>query len=290
MKLKPINEVQESNLMMPTVEWMREKYNQMNASLFDGKLGDCSFEIFKTGKGSQGHTLGLFRMAGKGLKYSRRTRVLYKETWDGKIYIDASNFAELSKPLIMLNGNYKWTEKAALSTLVHEMCHYYCHRNGYMPTRSHGYEFQAIAARVSAKSKDFFTVQQIASAEQMDEMELDANVKARNDKRIENKLNKIIPTFVFNKNGSVHLINANGINVIRAVINFERDNKRNDVKSIKICRNEELKKFLFSKGYKSSMTTYRYWDITNKTETLNTINSYDMEEVYTEEDNKYFKR
>lgn len=290
MKLRPINEVQESSLMTPTIEWMREKYNAMNASLFDGKLGDCKFDIFKTGKGSQGNTLGFFKMTDGNLRYNKRTRKLYILTWDGgKLYIDADNFAKLTKPLIMLNGNYRWTEKAALSTLVHEMCHYYCYRNGYVPTKSHGWEFQTIAARVSAKSNDFFTVERLASAEEMSELELDANVKAKNDKRVENKLNKIIPTFVFNKNGTVHLVNANGVNVVRGIVNFERDNKRNNVKSIQICKDENLKKLLFDNKYKSSMITYRYWDITGKTVILDALKKYDMEEVYTEEDNKYYK-
>lgn len=290
MKLKPINEVQESNLMMPTVEWMKEKYNQMNASLFDGKLGDCNFEIFKTGKGSQGEILGIFRMTGEHLKFNRRNRLIFKEDWNGKTYIDADNFVELCKPVIYLNGNYRWTEKAALSTLVHEMCHYYCNRNGYYPVRSHGLEFQSIAARVSAKSKDFFTVEQIASAEQMNEMELDANIKAKNNKREENRLTKIIPTFVFYKNGSIHLTNANGINVVRYIINYERESKRNNVKTIKICKDNNLKQLLFNSGYKSAMVKYRYWDITNDKKITSILNQYEMEEVYTEEDNKYFKR
>ena len=41
----------------PTVEWMEQKYQEMNKLLFNGKLGQCNFAIFTSGKGSQGGVL-----------------------------------------------------------------------------------------------------------------------------------------------------------------------------------------------------------------------------------------
>ena len=48
-----------------TVEWMAKKYEEMNQQLFGGALGACRFKVFTTGKGSQGGTLGWFKITGK---------------------------------------------------------------------------------------------------------------------------------------------------------------------------------------------------------------------------------
>ena len=42
----------------PTVEWMAAKYAEMNEQLFGGQLGQCDFDVFTTGRGSEGGTLG----------------------------------------------------------------------------------------------------------------------------------------------------------------------------------------------------------------------------------------
>lgn len=44
----------------PTVEWMRQKYDEMNQELFGGSLRECHFDIFIKGKGSEGRRLGFF--------------------------------------------------------------------------------------------------------------------------------------------------------------------------------------------------------------------------------------
>ena len=186
MKLKLITEANQNELMEITTQWMAEKYNEMNQQLFNGELGGCDFSIFKTGKGSRGNVLGWFKMCGSGIKYNRSDRRLYYYNpyyVQPKTYINRNNFVELCKPRIELNGNYRWTEKAALSTLVHEMCHYYNVMYGYEPTRAHGREFKEIAAYVSSKSNCIFTVQRLASAEQMNEMDFTDSMKDFNNKR-----------------------------------------------------------------------------------------------------------
>ena len=39
---------------------MEENYKVLNDLLFDNELGKCHFEVFTTGKGSQGDTYGWF--------------------------------------------------------------------------------------------------------------------------------------------------------------------------------------------------------------------------------------
>lgn len=281
MKLRLITEVTESDLITVTPEWMARKYDEMNRLLFDGKLGDCTFNVFRTGRGSQGNTLGYFSMKGKNLKYNKESRKIFKTNFLGdKTYVDASNFVDICNPMIQLNGNYKWTEKAALSTLVHEMCHYYCNMNGFHPVQPHGFEFRNIAARVSSKSSDFFTVQRIASAEEMDELALDNTIKAKNQKREENKINRIIPLFTFRKNGRIELTNANNMNVVQHIVDIAGQYNNRSIDLVKICTDEGLKKIIWDLGYKASMTTYRYWDVTNDTKLINALKDYNLKTVY----------
>lgn len=127
-----------SEKMKPTTSWMKEKYNELNDWLFGGFLGPCQFEVFTTGKGSQGRTLGHFYMNGRGLKYEKYGRRMFYQDWDGsKIYISPQTFYVYCKPVIGLNGNYSATEQALLNTLLHEMCHYYVYYKGIYPTQAH---------------------------------------------------------------------------------------------------------------------------------------------------------
>jgi hypothetical protein len=150
----------------PTREWMAAKYAEMNEQLFNGSLGNCSFDIFTTGRGSQGGTLGWFKIKGSRILIERRSRRMYKDGWD-RIYINRSNFADLCYPTIELNGNYTGTEYGFLATLVHEMCHYYTYMNGYAPKQGHGPEFKEIGYIVSSRSNGLFTIQRLATAEEM---------------------------------------------------------------------------------------------------------------------------
>lgn len=186
-----LTEVDDKQLITITPEWMEQKFDEMNVLLFGGMLPKCKFSLFTTGKGSQGHTLGWF-------KTNRDYQVNYRfmnwsntyrcSGWQFYLYgqdsMEPEDFAYHMNPLIQLNGNYTWTEKAALSTLVHEMCHYRQHLFGfYEATRKgtihHGVTFQRIAEQVSKKSNDFFTVEKIARAEQMEQMDFTDAMKAK---------------------------------------------------------------------------------------------------------------
>lgn len=254
-------EVSDTNYINLTTEWMSEMYTEMNRQLFNNELGACNFKIFKTGKGANGNVLGWFKMTGTNLKYSKQTRRIYQYDpyWGDKIYVDRSNFVDMCKPTIELNGNYKWSEKAALSTLVHEMCHYYCNMYGFVPMQSHGTDFKEIASYVSSKSNGIFTVERLAKAEQMNEMELDSAIAAKNRQRQQNKLSKIQLVFVFRNDGTVRLINSTSPNLTTEIINIEK--KGGKTKEIKLSTDENLKNIVFDSGYKTACRAYRYWPV-----------------------------
>ena len=168
----------------PNTQWMAEKYEEMNQQLFNGELGACSFAIFTSGRGSEGGVLGWFKITARNIRIDRYSRRMFANYGFDRTYIDKSNFVDLCRPQIELNGNYTGTEHSFLATLAHEMCHYYTYMNGYAPKQGHGREFKDIGSIVSYRSNGMFTIQRLASAEQMTEMELSDEMKAKRAKRL----------------------------------------------------------------------------------------------------------
>lgn len=273
-------EANDTDIFNLTVNWISQKYYEMNDTLFGGSLGSCKFEIFTTGKGSQGGVLGWFCCGRKSIYVSRATRrMYYLDYWGDKEWVDNDNFVDIYKPIIKLNGNYTWTEKAALSTLVHEMCHYYTYMYGIAPKQAHGPEFRNIASIVSSKSKGFFTVERVASAEQMNEMTLNSDMQAKRDKRVENKLNKITVMLIYKNNGEIRLVNANSVQVIEDGIKCAERNS--STVKIVTCNDNNLKQELFDMGYKACMTKYgRYWSLEGAQKVLNILDKYNWNTVY----------
>ena len=251
---------------VPTSDWLKEKYDELNIWLFGGELGACDFSVFTKGKGSQGRTLGRFSLQGKGLKVrtSDRRMIYYVGT---KVFIvTEDNFVEIAKPLISVNGNYKRTELSWLSTLVHEMCHYYTYRKGRVPVQAHGSEFRNIAAYVSYKSNGVFDVKRFA---QEDGSELDAEMAEKQKKREESKKSKLTALLVFKKTGKIELITTSSETLIDSIIN--QNTNKNCIKIIK-SNSPEFIEFLWKNGYKHNMKTYRYWSV--RSDVVDEINKY----------------
>lgn len=246
----------------PNTQWMAEKYQEMNAQLFGGTLGDCDFAIFTTGRGSQGGVLGWFKICGRGVRADRYNRRMYI-SYDGwtKTYVDRKNFVGICHPKIELNGNYSGTEHAFLATLVHEMCHYYTYMYGYLPKQAHGREFKEIGYEVSQRSNGLFTVQRLASAEQMAEYELSDEMKAKRATRLANKKAAVTAIVVFTQEGKVKLTLTSSQSLINTITNCEKNERGENV----ITSNDaDVIEFLFSKGYKKNMRTWRYWSLEDK--------------------------
>ena len=259
----------------PTVNWMAEKYDEMNAKLFGGQLDQCDFNIFTSGRGSQGRTLGFFRMNGRGLKIEIATRKMFRhDDWfpNDKEYVNKSNFYSVCRPSIELNGNYSGTEHAFLGTLVHEMCHYYTYMNGYAPKQGHGTEFRNIAYRVSYKSNGEFSIQRLASAEEMQNFELSDEMKAKQEKRLSNKKASLMAIFVYNINGTVKLSTTSSQALANRIIDSY---KKLDVPKVVVSNDLRLIELLYSHGYRRNFRTWRYWNVGN-TDWIKTIDNYDI--------------
>ena len=273
-----LNELNEKDVIELTPAWMATEYEALNQRLFDGKLMACDFGIFTTGRGSEGGTLGWFKITGAPLYVSKSfpRGKIYKKMPNGeKKWVTKENFVEICKPRIELNGNYRWTKKAAISTLVHEMCHYYCNMNGWRPTQHHGPEFNSIAFEVSRKSNDFFSVQRIAQAEQMSEMELNSVYAEKKTRRETAKKSRIIAMLIYRKNGEVRLINASNWNLVGDVERFEVTH--GNCKKIMLSQDPDAIAYLFENGYRSTMRTYKFWDVTTKGPLLDKLNTFNWQ-------------
>lgn len=244
----------------PNEEWMAKKYNEMNQQLFGGSLGNCDFAIFTSGKGSQGGVLGWFKITGSNVRADRYSRRMFVGGWGTKVFIDRNNFVRLCRPRIELNGNYTGTEQSFLATLAHEMCHYYTYMDGYCPKQGHGREFKEIGQIVSQRSNGMFTIQRLASAEQMSEMELSDEMKAKREKRLSNRKSSVTAIFVFTKQGQVKLTITSSQNLINMISASEEERGNNVVTT----NNADVIDYLFAKGYKKNMRTWRYWSLEGK--------------------------
>ena len=254
--------------MRASVEWMSAKYAEMNDLLFNGKLGGCNFNIFTTGRGSQGGVLGWFKIKGRSIKVNRYNRDMYKVDYYGdKTYVNAKNFYDICQPTIELNGHYSGTEDSLTATLVHEMCHYYTYMYGRCPKQGHGPEFRSIAQIVSSRSNGMLTVQKVASAEEMAGYELDADMQARKDAREASKKNRMIIVLVFKKDGSTELsITTNKYLADEIVYENTKLSKislrnRDLVKKIIISNDSKLVELFYNMGFRRAFRTYRYWNI-----------------------------
>lgn len=256
---------------VPNPQWMKEKYDELNANLFMGRLGECQFNVFTTGRGSGGSVLGWFKITGRGIKIDRRTGRMFRDDYFNREYINKDNFVSICRPVIELNGNYSGTEHGFMSTLVHEMCHYYTYMMGWAPKQAHGREFREIGYIVAARSKGMFTVQRIASAEQMSELELNDEMKAKKAKRLENKKAAVTAILVMRHSGNNELtISSNKLLIGKIQFSAERNEEK-----FYVSNDANVIDFLFNKGYRKNMRTWRFWHLEGKpwlNELLNLLN------------------
>lgn len=260
----------------PTVDWIADKYFELNEWLFNGRLGNCLFEVFTRGEGME-TSLGHFRFTGRGIKYSERTgQMYYCPDYGQKEKIDANNFALYIKPMIGLNGNYKRTEYMWLNTLVHEMCHYYTYMGGRRPVKAHGIDFRQIASIVGIRSNGIFNIKRICDAENVGE--LDEKIAARRQKREENKKSKMTAILVFRTNGDVQLITTTNQKLIDVVI---ANNNKPICKRILATNDKSYIEYLWGEGYKHNMspsksgTKYKYWPVQGE-DLVDEIKNYDF--------------
>lgn len=273
-------------MMKATPEWMRENYNRFNQELFGGELGDCQLELFTTGRGSQGRTLGWFIVTNRKVRASRYDGSMYIDDFGRRTYINKNNFVELCRPCIQLNGNYSGTEDALQNTLVHEMVHYYDYMYGNCPKQGHGPRFRRISAMVASKSNGKFSISRLASAETMSNYKLDDEMQAKRDRRTANKKARAMAIFVYLSDGSIQLtmINRENSTVLRQICTYF-DKRRDEFNEIITSSDPELIEMLYNSGFKRLMRTWRYWNVENQP-WIGNVKKYNFETILKNNDMK----
>ena len=258
---------------VPTVEWMAKKYWEMNEQVFNGELGDCDFGVFTTGRGSEGGVLGWFKITGRNIRVRRSTRRMFVRGWEDED-ITNYNFVELCKPRIELNGNYSGKEESFLTTLVHEMCHYYTYMNGKAPVQAHGREFKMACRMVQYSSGGRFTIQRVATAEQMSGLELSDEMKEKRQKRLESKKSKTTILVYWDRDGRTKLVTTTSQKLVNLI-------KLGKYQKLVISNDGNLFDFLYNeKRYRNNMrycgNGWTYWNVTGK-DWLKELDNYDIE-------------
>ena len=246
---------------VPTPEWMAEKYNELNDWLFDGELGACEFNVTKL----KAHMLAGFSMKRENLSAKRQSRQIYvkhgpyPDTWE---YITKDNFPELCLPVISMSSQRMGTEKALLTSLVHEMCHYYTFRLGYLPKQAHGTEFRQIAAHVSYRSNGLFNIQRLATAEEMAERDFTDDLKKELEVKKEKKIQKLKAILGYINNGEIRLTLTSSEALIEKTISYYKT--RNECYKVLLSDDTNLINFLYNQGYRTNLRALKYWNIEKK--------------------------
>lgn len=157
--------LQESNenVFVPTVEWMKMKYDEYNALCFGNKLPKC---VLKIGPLS-GFLMGSFVLASRKsvlrstIMYDAESRkegkwgVYHDSKKDRYIPITNSNIYTIFRPTIVLSTKFSSSEDVFENTLVHEMCHYFQFINNgdiNVDNEYHGNDFDEIAEMIYRKT------------------------------------------------------------------------------------------------------------------------------------------
>ena len=83
--------------------------------------------------------------------------------------------------------------------------------------------------------------------------------------------------FLWMTDGSLRLILTNKMDLVNEIIQYEQ--KHNLLKSAKLSTDRALIEFLYEKGYRQTMRTYKFWNVTSKTWT-NELDKYSMETLF----------
>lgn len=273
-----------NTLMTPTVEWMSKNYDKYNKELFYGELGQCDFAVRQMGTS----ILGNFKFQNR-IKYNNGDYLIYKEDFYGRrVYANHDNFYSLCKPVITMNSGYSATEEALLSTLIHEMCHYYNYCYGEAPKQGHGKEFRRIADIVSARSNGRFDVERFIKISNFTpDDDLKEKIRQKKEKRERRENNQLtrLKAYIWIKNGETRLTTASP-NSPMIDEWFDSIKKRvfNKIDEIYIVDDINFNIILKQNGMFSSLRTLKYWNITDEPWAKNIKDEYNTREIYNKED------
>jgi predicted SprT family Zn-dependent metalloprotease len=260
---------QSKDLFKPSIEFLSKKYDELNEWLFEGKLKDCAFELFS----NKTNTLGQFSMR-KGVKFSKATReMFYQNNYGTRIPISYDNF-ELTMPKIGLNMDFERTELAWITTIAHEMCHYYTYMYGRAPKQAHGTEFKSIASKIKILTNNLINISTYSDLS-MDGSKYTDEVQDKINRTTARKKNNMTALILYKDDGKIWLITSTLPEVIKRAKTVCYG-KCNTIISVK---DPDFIEYLWNNGYKNNMRSLRFWDIKN-TKVEKDLGDYEYEVEY----------
>lgn len=120
--------------MVPTQEWMNQKFDEYNLKYFAGVLPKPELIVSSDCTSDDGDCFGYYDLS--DCKYNTRNRGIMQLNSNG---------------IICLSNRYDRSELDWTNTLLHEMCHAYVNLVMYVyPRDPHGKEFQSAARKMNA--------------------------------------------------------------------------------------------------------------------------------------------
>ena len=249
----------------------------------------CEFSIFTSGKGSEGGILGKFSMTNCNyFKSDRRRKIVHIGEVPGEVSfyrngrfvvdITKNNFVKICKPRISLNGNYSWNEFSMSETLIHEMCHYlvYIRNNFCMPSRSHGSLFMSVASEVTSRTNGVFSVDGVATAETMKNVELDQKFVEKRKRRAENAANTATIALIKRADFGTYMMFIANENITMRFVNLFKAPNEN-YPFVKIIRDPDIAAFLLRNGYKKFRVPTRHYNMAKYPKDLDMLMKADGE-------------
>ena len=165
-QIEEAKENEENNLTV-TQEWMKEKFDEFNRTLFNNELPPCELIATDDKKIININTHGLFTFLGdwyyaKTRRHPSRGYRMYMRFWSDQGTLGSKIVEDISevKPVIYMNTKIRHSELRMESTLIHEMIHLYTYKDCYVPVQAHGKEFKLMCKIIhrrglAAYNKDF---------------------------------------------------------------------------------------------------------------------------------------
>ena len=96
----------------------------------------------------------------------------------------------------------------------------------------------------------------------MSHLDLNDEMKARNEKRLAKKKSNIYAFFDYRSNDDIRLVTTNNEKLMNAICDFTRYNPRS--RQVIITNDSTVIDLLFEKGYNKNFRTWRHWQVAGK--------------------------
>lgn len=202
-----------------TVEWMRERFDYFNKTLFNGELPHCDLYVTKNVRILPVHVLGMFTF-GEKIAIANTNDPDYFQIMinSDKGYVPVTDITYIY-PQIHLNAHYSLPEEFTEMVLIHEMIHLWDNRNGLTPANAHGRAFTHKAEIVMMKArligKEYKITATCDVVKEEYEDSVIKNLKNAPKKQRETRINNTVAVVAETKRGKLMiLVNSKDIDTI----------------------------------------------------------------------------